>query len=153
MFTFTKRARRFCFREVFISSTRLACQLYPSFSQPLGTGCEFSMSGAEAVFRCFGVSEGKKEPHAKATARRRLAKLQPKQRVTAEFRGSGADGAVVAIEKADGSFAFKPFGKPGEYKWVAQLKPEQAQRAAEQFASELSRVGLTESEWLRLMSK
>lgn len=39
------------------------------------------------------------------------------------------------------------------YKWIAQLKPEHAQRAAEQFASNLSRVGLTESEWLRLMSK
>lgn len=39
-----------------------------------------------------------------------------------------------------------------EYFWVAQLKPDHAQRAAEQFASNLSRVGLTESEWLRLMS-
>jgi hypothetical protein len=40
-----------------------------------------------------------------------------------------------------------------KYKWIAQLKPEHAQRAAEQFSRELSRVGLTESEWLRLMSK
>jgi hypothetical protein len=37
-----------------------------------------------------------------------------------------------------------------EYQWVAQLKPEHAQRAVEQFSRELSRVGLTESEWLRL---
>jgi hypothetical protein len=71
----------------------------------------------------------------------------------AEFRGTGADGSVMAAEKADGSFVFKPYGKRGEYKWLAQLKPEQAQRAAEQFARELSRVGLTESEWLRLMSR
>ena len=40
--------------------------------------------------------------------------------------------------------------KENEYQWIAQLKPEHAQRAAEQFARELSRVGLTESEWLRL---
>lgn len=36
------------------------------------------------------------------------------------------------------------------YKWIAQLKPKHAQRAVEQFARELGRVGLTESEWLRL---
>lgn len=39
------------------------------------------------------------------------------------------------------------------YRWIAQMKPKHAQRAAEQFARELSRVGLTESEWLRLKSK
>lgn len=39
------------------------------------------------------------------------------------------------------------------YRWIAQLKPKHAQRAAEQFARELSRVGLTESEWLRLKAK
>lgn len=40
-----------------------------------------------------------------------------------------------------------------KYEWVAQLKPDHAQRAAEQFAREISRVGLTESEWLRLLAK
>lgn len=49
------------------------------------------------------------------------------------------------------SFTCKNDGK--RYKWIAQLKPDHAQRAAEQFASNLSRVGLMESEWLRLMSK
>lgn len=39
------------------------------------------------------------------------------------------------------------------YQWVAQLKPRHAQRAAEQFARKLSRVGLIESEWLRLKAK
>ena len=38
----------------------------------------------------------------------------------------------------------------GSYKWIAQLKPKHAHRAVEQFTRELSRVGLTESEWLRL---
>ncbi len=40
-----------------------------------------------------------------------------------------------------------------KYEWIAELKTEHAQRAAEQFARELSRVGLTESEWLRLKAK
>lgn len=40
-----------------------------------------------------------------------------------------------------------------EYKWIAQLKPEHAQHAAEKFARELSRVGLTESEWLHRGAK
>jgi hypothetical protein len=37
-----------------------------------------------------------------------------------------------------------------KYLWNSQLKWAHAQRIVEQFASELSRVGLTESEWLRL---
>jgi len=38
-----------------------------------------------------------------------------------------------------------------EFVWVDQLRMAHAQRAAEQFARELSRVGLTESEWQRLL--
>ena len=36
-----------------------------------------------------------------------------------------------------------------KYYWVDQLRTSHAQRAVERFASDLSRVGLTESEWLR----
>lgn len=39
------------------------------------------------------------------------------------------------------------------FQWITQLKPKHAQRTVEQFARELSRVGLTESEWLRLKAK
>lgn len=39
------------------------------------------------------------------------------------------------------------------YLWIDQLKTSHAQRAVETFARELSRVGLTESEWLRLLDK
>jgi hypothetical protein len=38
-----------------------------------------------------------------------------------------------------------------QYRWVADLKPEHAQRVANNYASKISRVGLTESEWMRLM--
>lgn len=39
------------------------------------------------------------------------------------------------------------------YVWIDQLKPSHAQRAVEKFARDLSRVGLTESEWLRMLEK
>ena len=40
-----------------------------------------------------------------------------------------------------------------KYTWIAQLRTSHAQRAVEKLARELSRVGLTESEWLRLLAK
>ncbi|SOD17006.1 response regulator receiver domain [Nitrosomonas ureae] len=40
-----------------------------------------------------------------------------------------------------------------EYVWLDQLKTSHAQRAVEKYARELSRVGLTESEWQRLLDK
>lgn len=39
--------------------------------------------------------------------------------------------------------------KEKKYIWLDQLKTSHAQRAVERYARELSRVGLTESEWLR----
>lgn len=52
------------------------------------------------------------------------------------------DDGVSYFEDVDGT----------KYHWVDQLKASHAQRAVEQFASDLSRVGLTESEWLRRLS-
>lgn len=70
---------------------------------------------------------------------------------TEEF-GPVEDGEVAAAQQTSGSYIFKT--KSGrEYTWVAQLKEEHAQREAEYLARELSRVGLTESEWLRRMAK
>jgi hypothetical protein len=37
----------------------------------------------------------------------------------------------------------------GQYRWVGELKPQHAQRVANQFAAEASRVEVAESEWLR----
>jgi hypothetical protein len=37
-----------------------------------------------------------------------------------------------------------------KYKWIGELRSEHAQRIANEFAANLSRVGLDESEWLRL---
>ena len=38
-----------------------------------------------------------------------------------------------------------------EVRWIADLKTDFAHRVANMFAAEVSRVGLTESEWLRRM--
>jgi len=40
-----------------------------------------------------------------------------------------------------------------KFTWQGQLKKDHALRIVNQFASQLARVGLTESEWLRLLSK
>ena len=39
------------------------------------------------------------------------------------------------------------------YEWIDELKAAHAQRAVEKLAGDLSRVGLTESEWLRRLNK
>ncbi|MFA7279555.1 MAG: response regulator receiver domain [Sterolibacterium sp.] len=61
-------------------------------------------------------------------------------------------GVVAAEKKGEANWIFKSVDG-AFYEWLGQLKPDHAQRAAEQFASQLSRVGLTESEWLRLSAK
>jgi hypothetical protein len=55
---------------------------------------------------------------------------------------------VLARRVKSGRF-FKAAGTTSKYRWIADLKPEQAQRVANEYAHKLSRVGLTESEWLR----
>ena len=72
--------------------------------------------------------------------------------VTLEFKPDSATKKVMAIGDDAGNLNFTCIDNH-RYKWIAQLKPDHAQRAAEQFARDLSRVGLTESEWLRLMSR
>jgi hypothetical protein len=50
-----------------------------------------------------------------------------------------------------GALSFEDINKVSEIHWVAQLKPLHAQRIALHVGSEASRVGVTESEWLRLV--
>ncbi len=59
---------------------------------------------------------------------------------------------TVVSELRDGNINFTD--KDGRvFNWIGQLRPSHAQRAVEKFASNLSRVGLTESEWLRLLAR
>jgi hypothetical protein len=60
-----------------------------------------------------------------------------------------ADRLVVARRAKDGRFFKASAATRTTYRWVGDLKTEQSQRVAEEFAHKLSRVGLTESEWLR----
>ena len=55
---------------------------------------------------------------------------------------------VLARRVKNGRF-FKALGTTSKYRWIADLKSDQAQRVANEYAHKLSRVGLTESEWLR----
>ncbi len=55
---------------------------------------------------------------------------------------------VVGTPDVDGRFKFESEGMIVE--WVAELKPLHAQRVASYLGAEVSRVGLVESEWLRL---
>lgn len=65
--------------------------------------------------------------------------------VTLEFKPTKGRISATELEFTDAN------GQ--SYQWVAQLKPKHARQAVERFARELGRVGLTESEWLRLKAK
>ena len=67
---------------------------------------------------------------------------------TATFRPEKGVAEVQAKKDRSGRLAFTATNRT-KYLWVDQLKTAHAQRAVEQFSSDLSRVGLTESDWLR----
>jgi hypothetical protein len=67
---------------------------------------------------------------------------------TAKFKVDKATRTVKAVFK-DGSFKFA--GPKFEIEWVGQLKPLHAQRIAHDIGQSLSRIGLAEAEWLRLL--
>ena len=61
--------------------------------------------------------------------------------------GQTNNGIVEAEQEGD-AFYFKDIND-SKYTWILDLKESHAQRIANKFAAELSRVGLDESEWLR----
>ena len=69
-----------------------------------------------------------------------------------EFSPDQNSKQVLSITSNDGTPAFFNTSKE-RYIWIDQLKTSHAQRAVEKLASDLSRVGLTESGWLRLLEK
>ncbi len=54
---------------------------------------------------------------------------------------------IAAGEDADQGFVFD--GRGARFRWIAELKHEQAQRVANDYAATLARPGVDESEWLR----
>lgn len=73
---------------------------------------------------------------------RKLARIE-----SVEFKVAAGQDTIQATN-ADARPAFVASnGDP--YEWIADLKPDYAVRAVQQLATELARVGLAESEWLR----
>jgi hypothetical protein len=62
------------------------------------------------------------------------------------------DREVLAKGNGDQLF-FKSGARETNFQWVAELRTEHAQRIANMLAGKISRVGLNESEWLRLNAK
>ncbi len=82
----------------------------------------------------------------------RLAlKAKPRRLEMIQFSALSPTGCVTA-DVGNRGFTFVD-SKRNVYRWEGELKFEPAQRVAEILAREFSRVGLTESEWLRLWSK
>lgn len=71
---------------------------------------------------------------------------------TATFTPDPDSKQVISTNSSKGEPVFTDISKR-KYTWIDQLKPAHAQRAVENFASDLSRVGLTESEWLRQIER
>lgn len=67
---------------------------------------------------------------------------------TIDFTPQNRETVISAINK-DGKFVFVADNKD-EYEWIVDLKAMHAQRIANEYCSQLGRVGLDESEWLRL---
>ncbi len=97
---------------------------------------------------------GKPFTHAVVDLNRKPIQLAYKPRVSSCYVANFTAGtdAVCPTKDDQGRFIFEDEGK-NKYEWIAELKTEHAQRAAEEFGRTLSRVGLTESEWLRLKAK
>ena len=71
---------------------------------------------------------------------------------TIKFKPIKDNGPVRAVISDDGSFVFKSLHDES-YKWIVEIKDLHAQRIVNSYCAQLSRVGLDESEWLRLYNK
>ena len=66
-----------------------------------------------------------------------------------KFMSRAEDHGTIIAKSEKGNYYFTSTNRV-KYRWVGELRTEQAQRLANEFAANLSRVGLDESEWLRL---
>jgi len=69
---------------------------------------------------------------------------------------TSTDRTPVTARKIKGKFVFdfpRSDGKVGEMRWVADLKPQVAQAFANEYASQVCRVGVAKSQWLHQLGK
>lgn len=70
---------------------------------------------------------------------------------TIKFKCNCDEGEVKGTESEDGKFTFKEIYEQGDtFEWVLDLKDLHSQRIVTNYVSSLSRIGLDESEWLRI---
>lgn len=67
------------------------------------------------------------------------------------FRQNSSN-ATVVVSELDGKRVFVD-SDDRRYEWVGQMKPAHALKLSQELATDLSRVGLNESEWLRLKAR
>lgn len=70
---------------------------------------------------------------------------------TVKFKPKEGATIIQASKKEDKYVFYSSYGET--YEWVVDLKEMQAQRILNSYCAQLSRVGLNESEWLRLIAK
>lgn len=70
---------------------------------------------------------------------------------TVKFKPKEGATIIQATKREDKYIFLSSYGET--YEWVVDLKEMQAQRILNSYCAQLSRVGLNESEWLRLMAK
>jgi hypothetical protein len=99
----------------------------------------------EGPFHVLLPAMGRKE------AVRLAAKPKPSRLQMIHFVAPPSAGCIFADDSSQ-RFTFVD-SKQRRYRWEGELKFEHGQRLAEVVAREFSRVGLTESEWLRLWAK
>ncbi len=79
--------------------------------------------------------------------------LKPHNSRKVHFKPTKSGQPIYALAD-QGRWLFKSLlPNPISLRWVATLKPDHAQRVANDFGREITRVGLTESEWLRRCAK
>jgi hypothetical protein len=86
---------------------------------------------------------------AKGAFLRLVASGKPRERLWMARFKADESGTVRALG-IDNTFVFRG---DQDFEWVAQAKPNHAQRIASDVGQKLSRVGLAEAEWLRLQGE
>lgn len=79
--------------------------------------------------------------------------LRPFESRLIPFSPNTGEKDIRASASGDKWFFNASGSDPKAYRWIADLKTEHAQRVANDYAVQISRVGLAESEWLRRWAK